>query len=139
MIPAAEAVCGPAHLASPGSPQAKHLCHLHPQLSLGQSCHRQKTPCVYAHRVAWVMSSSVTCGLWPARLLCQGEVFSRQEYWRVLAITGCHALLEHCIPCCPSRQPPGVPGAARTPVTQVAAPPPHLALTGANSSPPGQP
>ena len=66
-------------------------------------------------------------------------MFSRQEYWRVLAITGCHALLEHCIPCCPSRQPPGVPGAARTPVTQVAAPPPHLALTGANSSPPGQP
>jgi len=32
-----------------------------------------------------------------------------------------------------------VPGAARTPVTQAAAPPPHLALTGANPSPPGQP
>ena len=27
----------------------------------------------------------------------------------------------------------------RTPVTQAAAPPPHLALTGANPSPPGQP
>ena len=31
------------------------------------------------------------------------------------------------------------PGAARTPTTQAAAPPPHLALTGANPSPPGQP
>ena len=31
------------------------------------------------------------------------------------------------------------PGAARTPVTQAAALPPHLALTGANQSPPGQP
>ena len=32
-----------------------------------------------------------------------------------------------------------IPGAARTPATQAAAPPPHLALTGANPSPPGQP
>ena len=28
---------------------------------------------------------------------------------------------------------------ARTPATQAAAPPPHLAFTGANPSPPGQP
>ena len=32
-----------------------------------------------------------------------------------------------------------MPGAARTPVTQAAAPSSHLALTGANPSPPGQP
>ena len=32
-----------------------------------------------------------------------------------------------------------MPGAARTPVTQTATPLPHLALTGANPSPPGQP
>ena len=32
-----------------------------------------------------------------------------------------------------------VPGAARIHETQAAAPPPHLALTGANPSPPGQP
>ena len=32
-----------------------------------------------------------------------------------------------------------MPGAVRTPVTQAAAPPPHLALTGADTSPPGQP
>ena len=36
------AVHVPAHLTLPGSPQAKQPCHLHTQLSLGQSCHRQK-------------------------------------------------------------------------------------------------
>ena len=50
-----------------------------------------------------------------------------------------HNILEHYISGCPSRQLPWVPGAARTPATQAAAPPPHLALTGANPSPPGQP
>ena len=65
--------------------------------------------------------------------------FSRQEYWSVLANTGCHTLLEHCISCCLSCQLPWVPGAARTPETQAPAPPPHLALTGANPGPPGQP
>jgi len=79
------------------------------------------------------------CRLWPARLLCQGGGFSRQEYWSVLANTGCHTLIEHYISCCPSCQFPWVPGAARTSVTQAAAPPPHLALTGADPSPPGQP
>ena len=64
---------------------------------------------------------------------------SRQEYWSVLANTGHHTLLEHYISCCPSHQLSWVPGAARTPVTQEAAPPPHLALTGANPSPAGQP
>ena len=73
------------------------------------------------------------------RLLCQGEVFSRQEYWNILANTGCHTLLQHYISCCPSHQCPGVRGAARTPTTQVAAPTPHLALTGTDPSPPGQP
>ena len=37
-----EAVYVPAHLVPPGSLQAKQLHHLHAQLSLGQSCHRQK-------------------------------------------------------------------------------------------------
>ena len=65
--------------------------------------------------------------------------FCRQEYWSVLANTGCHTCLEHYISCCPNRQLPWVPGAARTPVTKAAAPPPHLALTRANPIPPGQP
>ena len=74
ITPAAEAVHVPAHLAPPGSPQAKQLCHLHVQSLLGQSCHRQKKKksCVCTHAVASVMSNSWRpCGLWPARLLCQ--------------------------------------------------------------------
>ena len=65
--------------------------------------------------------------------------FSRQEYWSVLANTGCHSLVEHYMSCCPRRQPLRVHGFVRTPVTQADAPLPHLALTGANTSPPGQP
>ena len=99
---------------------------------------QKKTSCVYAHRVSLVISNSEPCRLCPARCLCQGGGFSRQEYQSVPANTGCHTLLEHCISCCPSCQLPRVPGAARTPATQAAAPPPHLALTGANPSPPGQ-
>ena len=107
ITPAAEAVHVPTHLVLPGSPQAKQLCQLHAQLSLGQSCHRQKKSCVYAHRVTSVMSNSLQpCRLWPARLLCQGGGFFRQEYWSVSANTGSHALLEHYISCCPRRQPP---------------------------------
>ena len=67
------------------------------------------------------------------------EGFSRQEYWSILANTGCHTLLEHYISCCSSCQLPWVPGAARTPMIQVASPPPHLAFTGEDPNPPGQP
>ena len=97
-----------------------------------------KKSCLYALRVALVVSDS-----WPCRLSFQASLqergFSRQEYWSVLANTGHHTLLEHYISCCPSHQLPWVPGAARTPAIQCAAPLPHLALTGANPSPPGQP
>ena len=107
ITPEAEAVHVPAHLVPPGSPQAKQLHHLHAQLSLGQSSHRKKKPCPYAHRVASVVSNSLRpCRLWPVRLLCQGGEFSRQEYWSVLANTVFHTLLEHYISCCPSHQLP---------------------------------
>ena len=140
ITPALEAVHSPVHLAPPGSPQEKQLCHLHTQLSLEQSCHRQKKSCVYTHRVVMVVSDSLwPCRLWPARLFFQGGGFSRQEYWSVLANTGGHILLGHYISCCLSCQLPWVAGAARTPATQEATPPPHLALTGANPSPLGQP
>jgi len=140
ITPVAEAVHVPAYLMPPGSLQAKQLHHLHAQLSLGQSCHRQKKSCVYVHRVTSVVSDSLwPRRLWPSRLLCHGGEFFRQKYWSVLANTGCHTLVEHHISCCPSCQPPWVPGAVRTPATQAAAPPPLLALTGANPSPPGQP
>ena len=59
IIPAVEAVHVLAHLAPPGSPQAKQLCHLHAQLSLEQSCHRQKQSCIYVCRVASVVSNSL--------------------------------------------------------------------------------
>ena len=94
ITPVAEAVCVPAHLAPPGSPQATQLHHLHAQSSLGQSCCRQKTSCICAFRVSLVTSNTLwPCGLWPASLLCQGEAFSRQEYWSVLTNTACHTLI----------------------------------------------
>jgi len=96
--------------------------------------------CVYARRVTWIVSNFLQpCRLWPADLLCQEGGFSRQDCWSVLANTGCHTLLEHYISCCPSHKLPWVPGAARTPMTQVAVPPPHLVLTGVDPSSPGQP
>ena len=99
ITPAAEAGRVPAHLATPEYLQAKQLCYLHAQLSLGQSCHRQKNSYIYVHRVILVLSDSLQpCRLWPARLLCQRGEFSRQEYWSVLTKTGCHTLLEHYIP-----------------------------------------
>ena len=74
---------------------------------------------------------------------CQASLsergFSRQEYWSILANTGCHTLLEHYISYFPSRQFPWVHVAARNTATQAAAPPPNLVLTEANPSPPGQP
>ena len=90
------------------------------------------------HRVTLVMSNSLwPCRLWRARLLYQGG-FSRQEYWSVLVNTGCHTLLEHYISCCHSCHLLWESGATRAPVTQAAAPPPHLDLTVANPSPPGK-
>ena len=136
ITPGAEAVRVLAHLVLPGRPQAKQLCQLHVQPSLGQSCHRQKKSCIYVHRLLYLtLCEPVDCSL--PGFSVRG--FSRQEYWSVLANTGCHTLLEHYIPFFSSHQHPWVPGAARTPVTQAAAPPPHLALTGANPSPPRQP
>ena len=63
---------------------------------------------------------------------------TREAQARILECIGQH-WLPYYISCHPSRQPPWVPGAARTPATQAAAPPPHLALSGSNPSPPGQP
>ena len=84
VTPAAGAVRVPAHLAPPGSPQAKQLRHLHAQLSLGQSCHRQNMACVYACRIASVVSDSlqpVDCSL---PVFSVREVgFSRQDYWHI--------------------------------------------------------
>ena len=86
IIPATEAVHVPAHLVPLGCPHAKQLCHLHAQLSLEQSCHRQTMSCVYVCRVTLVMSNSLRpCGMWPARLLCQGILPGKNTgvYWPI--------------------------------------------------------
>ena len=91
---------------SPNS-SSQQLHHIDAQLSLRQSCHRQKIFCIYAHRVASVEFNSLRpCRLWPAMLLCQGKGFCRQEYWSLLATTSFHTLLEHYISYYPSCQPP---------------------------------
>ena len=98
MTPAAEAVCVPEHLVPPGTPKAKQLHHLHAQLSLGQSCHRQKKykSCVYACRVASVQSDSLRpCRLRPARLLCQSGGSPGKNtgaYWPILVTIPSRAL-----------------------------------------------
>ena len=68
---------------------------------------------------------------------CQASLsggFSRQEYWSLLANTGCHILLEHCFSCCPLStwccQNPCDPSSCTTST---------LALTEESPSPPGQP
>jgi len=83
ITPAGEAARVPAHLALPGFPQAKQLCYLHAQPSLGKAA----TGSVYACRVASVVSNSLQLfGLWPARILCQGVLQARileriSQYW----------------------------------------------------------
>ena len=144
ITPVAEAVCVtaqtcPCTLGPVRVPASQAADHLHAQLSPGQSCHRQKKVwplCAQGHFGSVQLCDPVD---WPARLPCQGGGFYRQEYWSVLPITGCHDLLECYISYCPSRQLPWIPDAVRTPVTQTAAPPPHLAFTGAKPSAPRQP
>ena len=69
ITPATEAVCEPEHLAPPGSLQGKQLHHLHTQLSLGQSCHRQKKKkalvfmCTESLQSCPTLCDPVDCGL----------------------------------------------------------------------------
>ena len=72
------------------------------------------------------------CGQWPARFLCLWNSPGKNTVMGSHALVGCH------MSCCPSWCLPWVPGAARVSETQAAVPPPHLAFTGTNPSPPGQ-
>ena len=105
VTPAAEAVRVLAHLALPASLKAKQLRHLHAQLSLGQSCHRQKKSCVYAH-FSHVQLFAALLSVACQATLSGRRGFSRQQHWSVPPNTGCHTLLEHCISCCPLSQLP---------------------------------
>ena len=87
ITPAEEEVSVIGQLAPRGSLQAKQLHYLHTQLSLGQSCHREKTSCIYVWRVALVISDSLwPCGLCPARLLGQRGSPGKNSavYWPIL-------------------------------------------------------
>ena len=106
----------------------------------GAELPQAKKSCIYVRRVTLVVPNSLRPHrLWPARLLCQGVGFSRQEYWDVLANTGCHTFQSTVFPAALAANSPEYLVLARTPATQAAVPPLHLALTGANPSPPGQP
>ena len=134
----AEAVHVPAQLGATRVPASQAAASPSSSTLTGAELPQAKKSCVSTCRVTSIVSESLRpCKLWPTRLLCQGGGFSRQEYWGVLANTGCHILLEHYISCCPSCHLSSVSAAARTLVTQAAAPP-HLDLTEADPSPPGQ-
>ena len=72
-----EAVHVPAQSVPPESPQAKQLCHLHVQLSWGQSCYKQKKKKKNLHICTQDRFSNVhslrPCRLWRASLLRQGR------------------------------------------------------------------
>ena len=125
---------------SPGNPSSCTTFMLNPhwgRVATGQT-NKQKVLHLCTQGYFGPVQLFVTLGT----VACQAslsEEFTRQEYWNVSAHTGCHILLEHYIAYCSSCQLLQVPGATRTPVTQAAAPPPHLALTGADPSPPEQP
>ena len=82
-----EAVRIPAHLAPPGSPQAKQLHHLHTQLSLGQSCHRQKIfACTRAGslRSCPTLCDPVDCGLSGFSVRRGSPGKNTEAYWPIL-------------------------------------------------------
>ena len=94
------------HLQGPCKPSSCSTFMLNSHWDRAATGKKRKS-CVYMLRVSLVLSDSLRpCRLWPARLLCQGGGCSWQEYWSVLASTGCHTLLEHYISCCPSCQIP---------------------------------
>ena len=122
---ATEAACVPAQWAPPGFLQTKQLHHLHDQLSLVQSCHRQKKKkkkkkksCVCACWVSSVLSNSLWLyRLCHARLLCHRGGSPGKDtgiYWLILtAISFYYAILtaslattaphpEYLNPCHPS-------------------------------------
>ena len=65
-----------------------------------------KKSCIYACRVASVVSDFVILYTLACQASLSGKGFSRQEYWSILANTSFHTLLEHYISCCSSCQLP---------------------------------
>ena len=87
MTPMVEAVHVPTHLVLPGSPQAKQLHHLYSQLSLGQSCHRQKSLKSMGAgllRLCLSLCDPVDCGLLGFSVREQGSSGNIGAYWPIL-------------------------------------------------------
>ena len=91
MTPVVEAVHVPAQLAPPGSPQAKQM----PTFTLNSHWGRADTGkkslvCMHTGSLQLCpnLCDLVDCGLSGFSIREGG--FSRQEYWSVLANTGCH-------------------------------------------------
>ena len=93
---------------------------------------KNKNSCIYACGIILVVSNSVTLWTVSYQAFLSGDSPSKN------AGVGWHTFLEHCVSCYPSGQLPWAAGAARATATYAAAPPPHLALTGEDPSPPGQ-
>ena len=139
VTPAADAVCVPAHLVPPGHCPPSNCATFTLNSHWGRAVRQNNLASVHAAslRPCLTLCDPVICGL-PGFSVREGSSPGKNT-GAVLASTGCHALLEHYISCCPNRHLLWVPGAARNPATQAATPPPHLALTEANPSSPGQP
>ena len=92
IIPSTKAVCVPAHLAPPGSLQAKQLRHLHAQLSLGQSCHRpkKKKGLVFMRAVSLLscptVCDPVDCGLPGFSVRGRSPGKNTGVYWPILVV-----------------------------------------------------
>ena len=129
----------PAHLTPPRYLQAKQLHNFRAQLSLGQSCHRQKSLasiCTGSLQSCPTLCDPVDCSL-PGFSVREGVLQARilehiGQYWLSYPSRALYFLL----PWLPT---PLSTWCFQNPVTQAAAPSSHLALTGANQSPPRQP
>ena len=106
-----EAVHVPAHLAPPGSLQAKQPA----TLTLSSHWNRAATAkkkkifksCVHACRVALVPSASLRpWRLWPARLLCRRGGTPGKNTGVFLANTGCHTHQSTVFPAALAANPP---------------------------------
>ena len=85
ITPAAETVRVPAHLVPQGPHKPSSWTTFTFNSHWGRAATGKKclvSMCAGSFRSCLTLQP---CRLWPARLLCQGGVFTRQEYWSVLA------------------------------------------------------
>ena len=115
-VPASQAAAPPSHSTLSGAelPQAKKKKQKQKAWHL---CMQGHLSCVQLFATLWTVA-------------CQGSLSGGSPGKNTGVYGPILVAMAFYISCCPSRQPPWVPGAARTPATQAAAPPPHLASQG---------